>query len=133
MGCLAIAFVAGVVGGIPATFGWSELLHRALNSRNPDREPPGRIWWIPATVGVFERTLAMTFVLWLPAALGGFMAAWIAVKAAGGWANLAKDGSTEGRAIYFIGLLGSVFSFSWAIAPALIVASFEHMGPFAPH
>ena len=116
---LLYGYGLSVLVGIPVTWIWAETIHWLVARRFKD-EPnhPTRIWSIPMLLGVTERAMVTTLVIWLPSAAGAFMGAWIAVKAAGGWGRLQGD-SLRNRVLYLTGLLGSGASMLWAVAWAI--------------
>lgn len=128
----------GVVGpilwacliGVPATKRWSAALHeridqvKELTEHQTDRAQPfpGRLPWIPAWIGVFERGM---YCLLLGAQVPGaaaFIGAWIALKVAGGWQIWSK-GTTYGRAIFFAGLLGNMMSLLFGVVGGALMAA----------
>lgn len=108
------ALLASVVLGIPVTFLWSELLHYCFLPSDPS--PRGR--WPSMIFGVLERALLTTLILWLPIAAGGFVGAWLIVKAILGWADLGGPNAItrhEGRIRYSVALFGNMASILWAV------------------
>lgn len=116
------AYSVSVLGGAVVTFGWSSILHWKLSQdlkSGDEAGTPKRLLWVPAMLGVFERTLITTFVLFMPIAVGPFVGAWISIKAVGGW-GLFKNPSEYNRALFMIGLLGSAMSVLWAVIVGLL-------------
>jgi hypothetical protein len=117
-----LGYSLSVVVATPVTYWWSRFLHRAIQNRRTPNDPEAeRILWIPLMLGIFERAIITTLVGWKVPGTAGFIGAWVAVKSAGGWASWSK-GTTYGRAVFFIGLLGSAMSVLFALAGGLIIA-----------
>lgn len=119
---VAALFLSVVVGGL-ISYLWIELLYWFLN-RDLASEPDAntdRIWWVPMIVGMVERGIATTLMIWTPNLLVGFIAGWMALKVAGGW-GLLKEPTKRNRSTNAIGLLGSVISLGWAIGIGLYFA-----------
>jgi uncharacterized membrane protein len=96
-------------------------LHLRIESQWTIREKPAvRVPWIPWWIGVVERLLYTTCVGFAVAGAGGFIGAWVAVKAAGGWARI-NEGTTYGRSVYFVGLLGNAASALVGIMGGVII------------
>jgi hypothetical protein len=119
---LICAYAMSVALGIPITLGWTISLFWLLNKQiGPSQtDSTTRIWWIPMAIGIFERAIATTLIIWTPKIIAPFIGGWIALKVAGGW-GLLKEPTTRNRATFFIGLLGSIVSLGWAIAWGLYV------------
>lgn len=116
-----VGYGVSVFVAMPVTYLWSRALHASVTHlRRPAERDAERVPWIPFVVGVVERVLVTTLVGWNVSGAAGFIGAWIAVKSAGGWQSWSK-GTTYGRAILFIGLLGSALSILFAIAGGLII------------
>jgi hypothetical protein len=114
-------FIFSIGLGVPVTWLWSWILH-SLNQKNYEKLPEDagkRHHAFSITFGIVERALLTTLVLWLPMAVGPIAAAWLGVKAVVGWAgmNEAEDHKAghPARARFSVTLLGSAFSFLWAI------------------
>ena len=117
-----LGYSLSVVVATPVTYLWSWFLHRAIQNRRTANDPEAeRIPWIPLMLGIFERAIITTLVGWKVPGTAGFIGAWVAVKSAGGWASWSK-GTTYGRAVLFIGLLGSAMSILFALVGGLIAA-----------
>jgi hypothetical protein len=117
-----LGYGLSVVVATPVTYWWSRFLHRAIQDHRTPNDPEAeRIPWIPIMLGIFERAIITTLVGWKVPGTAGFIGAWVAVKSAGGWASWSK-GTTYGRAVLFIGLLGSAMSVLFALAGGLIIA-----------
>ena len=102
---------------------WSWFLHRCVKKYKTEQDKEAeRIFWIPFALGIFERAIITTLVAWNVSGTGGFIGAWVAVKTAGGWASWSK-GTTYGRAVLFIGLLGNALSVLLALIGGLIIAT----------
>ena len=118
-----LAYVLSVIVAIPVLYYWSLALHNTVDGLRTEKDAEAeRVWWIPLTVGVFERAIITTLVGWDVSGSAAFIGAWVAVKSAGGWASWSK-GTTYGRATFFVGLLGSAVSILFAVAGGLIVAA----------
>jgi len=71
-------------------------------------------------LGVFERAIVTTLVIWAPNKTAGFIAGWMAVKIVGNYEILKMDPkNVSNRVLFFIGLLGSVVSLALAIAAGI--------------
>jgi hypothetical protein len=119
---LILTYGISALGGALVTLGWSNLLHGALArqfKKEASANPVGRVLWIPAVLGIIERTLITTFVLFIPMAVGPFAGAWVTIKAVGGW-GVFKDQTSYSRALFMTGLLGSAMSVLWAIVVGLL-------------
>ena len=116
-----IGYTLSVFIAMPVTAYWSRRLHAAVVCLRQDAEEEAtRVPWIPLLVGLFERVIITTFVGWNVSGTAGFIGAWVAVKSAGGWQNWSK-GTTYGRAILSIGLLGSAMSILFGLVGGLII------------
>jgi hypothetical protein len=107
-----------IVGGAVVTLIWTELLHWIVRRQFRKGPEPSRIRPLPAISGLLERAVVTALVIWIPAGTGPFMGTWIVAKAAGGWAFVARpQGYTDDheKALYFVGLLGSLVSLGWAL------------------
>ena len=110
-----IALLVSVIGGAIVTFCWSELWHWYLHKSYPEAFPGSdRDRVIAISLGVLERGVFTALVLWLPAAVGAPAGAWIVVKSAAGWGALA-GGKEAGRSRFYVALMGSLVSISWAM------------------
>lgn len=114
-------YVWSVFLAVPITWAWPKFLFWRLNKRVPPEPSTERIEWIPMLVGIFERAIVTSLMLWAPKLTAPFLGGWMALKVAGGW-GLLKEPTTRNRATFFIGLLGNVVSFAWAIG---VVAYFS--------
>lgn len=115
-----LGYGISVFVGIPITYVWSTFLYWLLRNHRPESESePHRIWWIPLAVGILERAIITTLVAFSIQGAAGFIGAWVAVKSAGGWASWSQ-GTTYGRAVLFIGLLGSAMSILFGLAGGII-------------
>ncbi len=115
------AYIFSAFLAAPITWGWSKFLFWMLDKRIPANKSTERIEWIPIIVGIFERAIVTTLVIWTPKLTTAFIGGWMALKVAGGW-GLLKEPTTRNRATFFIGLLGNVVSLGWAIAVGVYVA-----------
>ena len=118
-----VGYSLSVIVAMPVAYYWSSFLHGAVQRLRTESDAEAeRVPWIPLTVGVLERAIITTLVGWNVSGSAGFMGAWVAVKSAGGWASWSK-GTTYGRSILFVGLLGNAVSILFAVAGGLIVAA----------
>jgi len=115
---LLIGYVFSILVAIPITYRWSCFLHKKVGTYRKDTEAE-RIWWIPVLVGIFERAIITTLVGFNVSGTAGYIGAWIVLKSAGGWQTLSEG--TYGRAVFFIGLIGSITSILFAIVVGLII------------
>ena len=114
-----IALLASVVGGAFVTFIWSELWHAYLRRKMGGQPLNDRARPIGITLGILERLLLTAFVLWLPTAVGAFAGAWILVKSAGGWGDIARE-KPHARMRFFVHLSGSIASVLWAVGCGML-------------
>jgi len=103
-----------IVGAL-ITFLWSEVWHTWLHRTFPRDFPNSfnRSKLLAIMIGVLERGLLTTFIIWLPQAAGPFAGAWIAVKAVAGWGDKRDDIASRSR--YYVALIGSLVSIFWAV------------------
>jgi hypothetical protein len=118
--------LGSALGGALVTWVWVRILYWRLDvwlRRHPEARgkdenlPATRIWWIPMWNGVFERGIVTTLMIWAPTAVFGFLLGWMALKTA---IILKEDSGPEHRAVYFIGLQGSVVSIAIAVAAGVL-------------
>src|ERR1043166_902396 len=102
-----LAYGVSVVVAIPFTFGWSWLLHYLIEQGNVPAAK--RIKWIPLLIGILERAVITTLVGWAISGAAAFIVGWMALKTVGDWEGM-KSGTPDGRARFFVGLLGSLMS-----------------------
>ena len=115
------AYIFSALVAVPVTWGWSKFLFWCLDKRVPTHDTTERIEWIPVLVGIIERTIVTTLIIWTPKLIPAFIGGWMALKVAGGW-GLLRNPTTRNRATFFIGLLGNVVSLGWAIAVGVYVS-----------
>ena len=125
------SYAVSVLIGALITYPWSRFIHARIRKiYPPDKQEPvlylGRVWWMPVIVGMFERAIIQTLTIWIPSSLGGFLAGWMVLKAAGGWGMISK-GTDAGRAYFFAGVLGTTLSILFALVIGLLSA------PYWPH
>ncbi|OOP55902.1 MAG: hypothetical protein AYP45_12095 [Candidatus Brocadia carolinensis] len=118
--------------GWPITHYWSASLHDRITllrkglitggwlSPEEQKQYPGRVPWVPAWIGLFERPFFA-----LPTGLdvhGGaaFIGVWIGIKLAGGW-QVWSRGSTYGRAILFAGILENAMSVIFGVVAGCVI------------
>lgn len=121
-----LGYAISVLVAWPITLWWSTWLHNRVERYKPkpedpkQEEPAHRIPWIPITIGILERVLFTTLVGWNVPGAGAFIGSWIMIKALGGWAKWSQ-GTTYGRAVFGVGLLGSSLSAILGVAGGLII------------
>src|SRR5208337_2276734 len=105
---------------------WSRALHKRVTLLRSqlvsidaltDEEkalPPGRLEWMPAWVGAFERAFYCLLIGLNVTGGVAFIGVWVGLKSAGGWQIWSK-GTTYGRAIFFAGLLGNAMSILFGV------------------
>lgn len=109
-----------IIGGV-VTYFWSLLLHFMIQKQRKPKDSIGdRIIWIPIFLGLVERSLYTILIANNISGSAGFIGAWITIKAVGGWATFSKDGSTYGRSLFGVGLLGSAMSALFGVAGGLM-------------
>ena len=110
------ALLISTAGGAVVIFVWAEVLHWVLRRQFPGQfSHDDRLRWTAIVIGILERGLLTTFIIWLQPAAGPFTGAWIAVKAVIGWGE--RDGTTiHGRARYIVSLMNSMASMFWAVS-----------------
>jgi hypothetical protein len=122
---LLVAYLITTVGiGVFAYF-WSKFLFWKIKKQFPpnhlhDINIEG-VGWLSALVGVLERAVITTLVIWMPSSTGAFVGGWMIVKAIGDWPTISK-GTTAGSAYYIGGLLGTIFSILGGIGVGLLTA-----------
>ena len=97
-----------------------------------DDRPIAKVPGLPGLTGYVERALVTVVVMWLPASAGTLIAAWLALKMAGGWGAL-RTGTTRARASYSVALVGSLLSIMWALGWGLLASPWwpaQTMGPY---
>jgi hypothetical protein len=105
-----------IFGGFIVTLAWSEGWHWYLRWKFPTVfKTRDGLRPIGITIGLIERGLITTLVVFMQPAVGPFAGAWIVVKAAAGWGSLKND-TLPSRSRYYVTLLGSLVSIFWAIA-----------------
>lgn len=110
-----IAILASVLGGMAVTFVWAEFWHWVLRRQFSEISKSDRVRWVARVMGILERGLLTTLVLWLPGAVGAFAGALIAVKAVAGWGDLRSE-FLPGRARYYVSMMNGIVSIFWALA-----------------
>src|SRR3990167_1087530 len=81
--------------------------------------PRGRFFkWIDVWVGGSERAVATTLLLFAPAQLAVFIGGWMALKLAANWQRSTDPDAPQTT---FVAMVGSVVSFSVAIAAPLLL------------
>ncbi len=120
---IVAAYFLSIVIGAAVSGVCVSLLFRALDWEiGPDQVGhTHRIWWIPMLIGIAERAITTTLIIWTPKLLVGFIAGWMALKVAGGW-GLLKEPTARNRSTNAIALLGSVISLGWAIGVGVYFA-----------
>lgn len=122
-----IGYLFSLLFGHLVTKYWSDLAHcHAQRLRKSDSEPKAlRIEWFPCWTGHIERFIFTSLIAFSVSGAASFLAAWVAVKAAGGWARLAKEegDSPYLRAVYMAGLQASAVSVAFGVIGGLIVAN----------
>jgi hypothetical protein len=126
---IAAAYLLSAVVGALITTSLMKLLVGRMNKQVPKEDSSdstARLEWLSGLVGVIERVIVTTLVIWSPGFLGGFLAGWMALKVASGWGVL-KEPTLRNRSIRTIALLGSAISIGWAIAVGLYFAPTESL------
>ena len=70
-------------------------------------------------IGIAERSIVTTLVLWTPKLAAGFIGGWVVLKLAGGWSPMLKDPTVQNRSAYMVSMLGNVVSLGWALGVTL--------------
>jgi hypothetical protein len=128
---LLIGYVLSIhVIAIPITYRWSNFLHKKIETYRTETEKKvERIWWIPVLAGIYERVIITALIGFNVgfniSGTAGYIGigAWMvlkSVKSARGWQTWSK-GTTYERAVFFIGLIGSIMSIVFAIVGGLII------------
>ena len=117
---------------------WSRALHERadvlrkrladanlLTNEEKGSPPPGRVRWMPAAVGMFERAFYALLISLDVSSGATFIAVWVGLKLAGGW-QLWSKGTTYGNALFFTGLLGNAMSVSIGVVTGLVLYSWFH-------
>jgi hypothetical protein len=120
--------------GWPVTYIWSAALHKRIAALRSEliaaealtleerKQYPGRVPWMPAWIGLFERALYCLLIGLDVAGGATFIGVWVGIKLAGGWQVWSK-GTTYGRAILFAGLLGNAMSVLFGVVAGLATRS----------
>jgi hypothetical protein len=118
--------------GWPVTFYWSKAIHERIKdlrlklikeklfSEDELKQDAGRLPWMPAWIGIFERAFYALLIGLNVTGGFAFIGAWVAIKLAGGWQVWSK-GSTYGRAVLFAGLLGNAMSLSFGLISGIVI------------
>lgn len=69
---------------------WFYERYAEKNEKRPDT-----IWWIPTSIGIFERAFITLIISINLSGAGSFIAAWIAIKMALGWQSWGRGESTK--------------------------------------
>jgi len=97
--------------GLPVTFFWSKTIHervkelrsklleKNLLSEDERKQYPGRLPWMPAWLGIFERAFYSLRVGLDVAGGSAFIGVWVGIKLTGGWQVWSK-GTTYGKLYY---------------------------------
>ena len=108
-----------LVGVLPA---WGFVTALSWRINRAIEAKPTLIWWgLPLILGLTERTVVTTLMLFTPGLTAGFTGGWVVLKLAGNWGALVKDRAPEHRGAYLVSLLGSVISIGWAAAVTAIL------------
>jgi hypothetical protein len=107
------AYAVSLLGGGVIAGAWVDFLRRGIDS-NYDRKK-SRLRRLDWSIGLVERTICTTLVIWAPVMVPGFVGGWIALKFAANW-QTRKDGDERVLARQRMGfLIGSAASMAIAI------------------
>ena len=121
--------------GLPVTYYWSKALHDRLHNLREQlhsanvllddekKQYPGRLRWMPAWLGLFERAFYSILIGLDVAGGAAFVGVWIALKLAGGW-QVRSKGTMYGHAIFVAGLLGNSMSVMFGLVAGLVIRAF---------
>ena len=119
-----IGYLFSLLLGHLVTQRWSGIAHEHADSlRCGDERYAVRAAWFPRWTGHIERFVFTTLVAFSVPGAASFFAAWIAVKAAGGWAVFTGNDTTSPyfRAVYVAGLQASAVSALFGLIGGLII------------
>jgi hypothetical protein len=92
-------------------------MRRATLKRRPEFSD---LWELSVFfIGVTERAVALTLVLWAPPYLPTFIGGWVALKFALGWQRERK--TSEALTASMLALIGNVLSFAIAIGVGVVL------------
>jgi hypothetical protein len=121
-----------VLVGHFVTSGWVSALHERISylrtrlerhgllSDDEQKKRLGRLPWMPAVLGLFERAFYSMLVGLAVSSGASFIAVWVGLKLAGGWQVWSK-GTTFGHALFFVGLLGNAMSVLFGVVAGLVI------------
>lgn len=118
-----IAFIIALHGGAIATAILHIWLHKLLKKNGnpvPRSRSHERHWWLPVTLGLYERTMIIFLVGFNVSAAAAFIGAWIALKSASGWKDW-STGTAEGRARVLSATLISGVSALFGVIGGLLI------------
>ena len=127
---MLVGYAVSIFVGALITWAWRLFIHLTnLKLHAPDKQKPivyaGR-GWVFVLVGMLERAIVQTLTIWIPSSLGGFLAGWMVLKAAGEW-GMISQGTDAGRAHFFAGVVETALSILFALMIGLLSA------PYWPH
>jgi len=129
---VAIPVAWAVLLGLPIAHLWSSVLHSRMAAlRNglrkvggltaeEDRTSPGRVPWMEAWLGMFERGVYTVLIGLAVPGGAAFIAIWVALKQAEGWTVWSK-GTTYGRAVFLSELLRTAMSLAFGVSAGLVM------------
>jgi hypothetical protein len=74
----------------------------------------------PAAMGITERVMYTLLVAFNISGAASFIAGWMAIKVAGGWATFTGDKTRHGRAVFTASLLGNILSAVFGVAEGVL-------------
>lgn len=116
---LLLAYAVSVIGGAVATYVVVEGLYcwlrqrRIVSKTDPERLPP-----LLALLGMLERAVITTFVIYTPTIVPTFIGGWVLLKFAGGWGRF-KGESLKNRVVFTVFLVGNIISIAFAVGAGL--------------
>ena len=109
---ILIAYLVSTLGGAVLVGLVVGLMHRTAGDRARPKFHPLHLW-----VGITERMIATTLLIWTPKLLPVFIGGWVVAKIAAGWGRRTDEHATNGQ---FISLVGNAFSFAIAILAGVL-------------
>lgn len=122
-----ITYLVSVLGGGLFAGCWVNFLLKGIDPIFTDKklrilclEEP-RSWWLVWSLGIFERTVATTLMIFCGFTLAlGFVGGWLTLKTAAGWKETNYGQQTSLATIHLSSLVGSAISLSVAILAGLV-------------
>ena len=127
---VAVPLAWAVLIGLPVAYLWTATLHARMAAlRNglrkvggltvdEDRTSPGRVPWMEAWLGLFERAAYAALIGFAVPGAAAFIAIWVALRQAEGWQVWSK-GTTYGRSVFLAAMLQTAMSLAFGLSAGL--------------